>query len=101
MNETDLLAALGGAAVSFEVAPGVSVDLRPLSLPAAGEYRRHREQHADDTEAALCKLVSLSVILSDGKPLSEAGAARLPSHVVMRLVDRISKLNGWGEDAGN
>ncbi len=100
MSESDLLAALGGAAVSFDLAPGVAVELRPLSLPAAGEYHRFREEHPN-IEDALCKLVSLSAYLPGGARLSAETVVRLPSSVVMKLVDRINELNGWGEAAGN
>lgn len=101
MSESDLLAALGGAAVSFEVAPGVTLTLRTLTMGDAGKYQKFRADHKDDPIAAVCKLVALSATLPDGSPLSEELIAKLPASAVDRIAARVAELNGWGEAAGN
>lgn len=101
MSESDLLAALGGAAVSFEVVPGVTLALRPLSMTDAGEYQRYRKDHGVDPVGAVIKLVAMSASGPDGKPLTEEIVGKLPASKVEMIAQRIAQLNGWGDAAGN
>lgn len=101
MSGEDLLAALGGAAVSFEVVPGVVLMLRPLSMRDAGEYQKYRKENADDKIGAVCKLVALSATMPDGSPLSADVIGMLPAVHVETIAARVADMNGWGEAAGN
>jgi hypothetical protein len=100
MSESDLLAALGGAAVPFE-ARGVKFLARPLTLAGAAKYDELRKAGADDYPARAALLISLCVTREDGSPLSAEFAAALPAPVADALAGRLAELNGWGDHAGN
>lgn len=101
VSESDLLAALGGAAVSFEVAPGVVLALGPLTLPDAQAYSAYRKANSDDAAGAVSKLLALSVTGPGGMVWSEEFARKLPAAVVDKIAGRIAELNGWGDAPGN
>lgn len=100
MSESDFLAAVGAAAVPFEVS-GVTVLIHPLGAPEAIAHQEYVKANPEDKAGALAKLLALSVELPGGARLSESSAARLPFAVAGKIADRIGELNGWGEDAGN
>lgn len=101
LTEDDLLAALDGTAVSFEVKPGVALSLRPLTIPDARAYRQYRVTHPDDPEGATLMLVALCASGPGGLALTAEFVARLPVAVVGRIADEIARLNGWGDAAKN
>lgn len=100
MTESDLLAALNGAAVQFDVVDGVTVWVRPLLLADLAEYRAYRDAHPDDKDGAAVKLIELSVTYN-GKPVTADEVRQLPVRHVNALVGRINDLNGWGDAAKN
>lgn len=100
MSESDLLAALGGESVQFEVRPGVSVTLRPLSLADAGEYGAYEPANPADVTAKTAKLISLAASLN-GTPITFDVARKLPATIAEKIAEKIAEITGWGEAAGN
>jgi hypothetical protein len=100
MNESDLLAALGGAPVPFEV-KGIPLRIRPLSGADAIAYREFTRANPEDQAGALAKLLALSVVGPGGVPFTEALANRLPFSVAEKIAERVAQVNGWGDAAGN
>lgn len=100
MSESDLLAALGGAAVSFEV-KGLTLTARPLTVADAEAYRAHAKAHPDNKAAHVGKLLSLTVTGPGGAAFTESLVAKLPAQVVNEIAEKVTTLNGWGDAAGN
>lgn len=100
MTESELLAALGGAPVSFEV-KGITLQIRALSGPDAIEFHGYRRANPNDRAGELVKLIALSVTGPGDEPFTESLARRLPYSVQEKIAEKIADVNGWGNSAGN
>lgn len=100
MTDADLLGALGGAPVAFEV-NGVRLSTRRLTFAQAQRYRAYRDSHPDDKPGHLAALIACAVTRADGSPIPLSVAYQLPADVANEIADKVADVNGWGDAPKN
>ena len=77
----------------FEVAPGRTLEIRPLLIGQADTLYA-----GGLAGAALQRFLMARCVFVNGKPIGEAGAARLPVILANRLVPAVMAANGMDTD---
>ena len=100
MSDADLLGALGGAPVSFQV-NGVALKTRRLTVAQALRFRSYRDKYPDDKAGHIAALIAIGVTREDGAPITLELAKALPADVADEIAQKVADVNGWGDAAGN
>jgi hypothetical protein len=92
-DELDALLAGSFEPTWFEVAPGRSVEIRPLLIGQADQLYA-----GGLAGAGLQRFLMARCVFINGRPIGEAGAARLPVILANKLVPDVMKANGMEAD---
>lgn len=95
MTGSDLISALGGKVVPFDLG-GVPLWLRPLTMGDLTEYKAIKDA---DVGKASAILIAYSVVTESGeRALTVEQAGSLPVKAAQALAARIAQLNGFEDD---